>query len=75
MDHTDQEPDDRDSWQGDPAFADALIEEQEEAAAAEAAGIGGANPAPGADPRLTAPFLTPAFTSGRYAVMRIEGGP
>ena len=46
----DREPDDRDSLRSDPAFADALIEEQEEAAAAEAAGIGGANPAPDTDP-------------------------
>jgi hypothetical protein len=31
------------------------------------------DPAPASsDPRLTAPFVTPAFASGRYAVMRVE---
>lgn len=34
------------------------------------------DPAPGSsDPRLTAPFLAPAFASGRYAVMRVVRGP
>ena len=45
-----EQPEDRDMLRNEPVSADALAAEQEEAAAVEAAGIGGPDPQPDVDP-------------------------